>query len=93
VGTVSVIDARLPDDGATAALATGSSGPSCAELTEKLRTRFAGHGDDTLIDAIVADEYARFVDARVTTFVALLVERRVAERLRTTRAAGDHTLG
>jgi hypothetical protein len=77
VGTVSVIDTRLPEDGGTDGRAA-----SCAALTAKLRARFAGQGDDAVIDGLVADEYARFVDARVTTFVPLLVERRVAERLR-----------
>jgi hypothetical protein len=78
VGAVSVIDARLAQDSETAR-------PSWADLAEKLRVRFAGHGDDALIDGIVADEYARFVDVRVTTFVPLFVERRVAERLRAAR--------
>jgi hypothetical protein len=34
------------------------------------------------IAQIVADEYAAFADARITTFVPILVERRAVVRLR-----------
>jgi uncharacterized protein DUF3562 len=78
---VSVTDARSADD-----VAAATAEAAWEQLAARLRGRFAGEGEAALVDAIVADECARFDGARIMTFVPLLVERRVAERLRAERA-------
>jgi uncharacterized protein DUF3562 len=79
---VSMTDARSADD-----VAAATAELAWEQLAARLRGRFAGEGGDpALVDAIVADECARFDGARIMTFVPLLVERRVAERLRAERA-------
>jgi hypothetical protein len=59
------------------------------EVTARLRStldRRGIHPDAAMLRAIVADELSSFSDARVTTFVPVLVERAVLQRLRSAPA-------
>lgn len=53
-----------------------------AAICDRLGRRFPGRVMRAVIERIVADEFATFTGARITSFVPLLVERRAGERLR-----------
>jgi hypothetical protein len=55
---------------------------SYVEACRRLSGRFPDPAMRAQIAQIVADEYAAFADARITTFVPILVERRAVVRLR-----------
>jgi len=61
------------------------------DVSRRLTSRYENRVDPALIEAIVARHFDAYVDARITLYVPLLVERAVDDELRRATTAVERT--